>query len=75
MAVFGSPSLFVCLGWSKGMSVDTDFNFVTLSSGLVVNIAYWERGISARYEIWLRRNTIDEWIDNGCKENARVSLD
>lgn len=44
------------------MSVDTDNNFITLASGLVVNIAYWERGISARYEIWLRRNTIDEWV-------------
>jgi hypothetical protein len=45
------------------MSVDTDNNFITLASGLVVNIAYWEREIiEPRYEIWLRRNTIDEWV-------------
>jgi hypothetical protein len=47
------------------MSADTDNNFITLASGLVVNIAYWDRVIDAEYEIWLRRNTIDEWVANG----------
>jgi hypothetical protein len=52
-------------GRGEGMSVDTDNNFITLASGLVVNIAYWDRVIDAEYEIWLRRNTIDEWVANG----------
>jgi hypothetical protein len=47
------------------MSADTDNNFITLSTGLVVNIAYWERLIGARYEIWLARNTVDEWVSDG----------
>jgi hypothetical protein len=48
------------------MSADTENNFITLSSGLVVNIAYWEREIvEPRYEKWLARNTFDEWVSDG----------
>jgi hypothetical protein len=50
-------------GRGEGMSVDTDWNFVTFASGLACSIAYLERQFEDRYWAHLWRDCKGQWVD------------